>query len=137
MEKPNYKIILRSTLLLLSPFIIMIFTNEITRPSIKEKPNVVFGVSAINSSDKLLNKCTWNCHNQTFYCKENHVKYLKSSFRFTDRIYFGAIEIMALTGNYGAANIIILVVLIPLWIWFFLFKSLNIQFEIKRLNKRR
>ncbi len=40
------------------------------------------------------------------------------------------------TGNYGLANIILLVILIPLLIWYFIIKSLNIQDEINKLKQQ-
>ena len=51
-------------------------------------------------------------------------------------LYFGTISLLAKTGNYGLANIIFLVILLPLLIWFFIIKSLNIQDEIRKLKRR-
>jgi hypothetical protein len=34
------------------------------------------GITVINSSQRTVDKCTWACHNDTEYCKENHVKTL-------------------------------------------------------------
>jgi len=114
----------------------MIVINEIVRPSIKKKPYSYQSITAINSSDKIPDKCTWICHNNTNYCMQQHVKYFKPYFSSTNKIYFGIINLLRSTGNYGAANIIFLVVLVPLMIWFFLIKSLNIQDEIKHFKKQ-
>ena len=122
--------------ILISPFLLMIVVNEVVRPTIKEKPYSKYGITAINSADKNTEKCTWICHNNTNYCKENHVKYLKNYYPYTDTIYFGIIGLLAKTGNYGLANIIFLVILLPLLIWFFIIKSLNIQCEINKLKKK-
>lgn len=126
----------RNLTILIFPFLIMIIVNEIVKPTIEEKPYSKYGVTAINSADKNADKCTWICHNNTNYCKENHVKYLKNYYAYTDMLYFGTISLLAKTGNYGLANIIFLVVLLPLLIWFFIIKSLNIQDEIRKLKRK-
>lgn len=125
----------RNILILLSPFLIMILINELVRPKIKEQPYVAHGITAINSVEYLPKKCTWVCHNNTTYCKTHHVKYLKPFYAFTDVLYFGAIGLLASTGNYGAANIIFLTFLFPFTILYFIIKSLNIQDEIHKLSK--
>jgi len=129
------KRLLRNALILLAPFLIMALINEAVRPKIKEKPYKTHGITAINSAEYLPNKCTWICHNSTTYCKAHHVKYLKPFSSITDVFYFGAIGILASTGNYGAANIIFLVFLFPLTILYFIIKSIDIQEEIQKLSK--
>ena len=126
---------IRNITILISPFLLMIVVNEMVRPIIREKPYSYHGVTTINSVDKVGAKCTWICHNNTSYCKENHVKYLKKYLKYTDPIYFGIINSLKSTGNYQWANIIFLFILIPLIIWFFIIKSLNIQDEINKLRK--
>jgi hypothetical protein len=125
----------RNIAILIFPFLLMIIVNEIVRPTIKEKPYSKYEITAMNSDDKISHKCTWICHNNTRFCKESHVKYLKPYYKITDKIYFGMISLLQKTGNYGLANIIFLVVLAPLLIWFFIVKSMNIQDEIN-LYKR-
>ena len=125
----------RNMTILIFPFLLMIIVNEIVRPTINEKPYSKYGITAMNSDAKVLDNCTWICHNNTRFCKENHVKYLKPYYKITDKIYFGMISLLQKTGNYGLANIIFLVILAPLLIWFFIVKSLNIQDEIN-LYKR-
>jgi hypothetical protein len=127
---------IRNLTILIFPFLFMIIVNESTRPTIKEKPYSKFGIAAIYSVDKNTEKCTWICHNNTTYCKEKHVKYLKNYFAYTDIIYFGIISLLANTGNYGLANIIFLVILLPLLMWFFIIKSLNIQDNINISKKK-
>jgi len=126
---------LRNILILLSPFLIMVLINEAVRAKNKEKPYTAHGITAINSSVYLTEKCTWTCHNNTSYCKVHHVKYLTPFYAVTDMLYFGVISALASTGNYGAANIIFLVLLFPFTILFFIIKSLNIQDEIRKLSK--
>lgn len=113
----------------------MIIVNEIVRPTVKEKPYSKHGITAINSVDKITNKCTWICHNNTTFCKVHHVKYLKNYYAHTDPIYFGTIGLLAKTGNYGLANIVFLVILFPILIWLFIIKSLNIQDNIKIIKR--
>ncbi|OWY20123.1 hypothetical protein C7N43_29865 [Sphingobacteriales bacterium UPWRP_1] len=129
------KTLARNVLILIFPFLVMILINEIVRPTIKEKPYEAFGVTTINSAQYLPEKCTWACHNSTEYCKQHHVKYLKPYYQKTDVLYFGLIGALKATGNYGAANILFLVLLFPLTILYFFIKSLNIQDEITRLSK--
>jgi hypothetical protein len=126
------KRILRSLFILISPFAIMVLINEAVRPTIKEKPYAAHGVTAINSAVYSPTKCTWVCHNDTKYCKKHHVKYLKPFYAITDVFYFGIIGILASTGNYGAANILFLVLLLPYMILYFFIKSLNLQDEIRK-----
>lgn len=125
----------RNILILISPFMLMVLVNEVTRSKIKESPYKAFGITAINSSRLLTEKCTWACHNNTEYCKTHHVKYLKPYFIFTDFFYYGVIAALKSTGNYGAANIILLVLLIPGTILYFIIKSLNKQDDIRKLFK--
>jgi uncharacterized membrane protein len=127
---------IRNLVILISPFLLMIIVNEVVRPTIREKPYSNYGITAINSADKNTEKCTWICHNNTTYCRNHHVRYLKNHYAYTDTIYFGIIGLLAKTGNYGLANIIFLVILLPLLIWLFIIKSLNIQDKINKLKKK-
>lgn len=121
---------------LIAPFLFMIIVNELVRPTIKEKPYTSNNIDAINSAEKISDKCTWVCHNsKTTYCKKNHVKYLNKYYRVSDRMYNGILNLLYSTGNYWLANIIFLVILIPLVIWILLIKSINIQNEINKLKK--
>jgi len=129
------KRLVRNILILLSPFLFMALINEGVRPKIKEKPYISHGITAINSAVYISDKCSWACHNNTVFCKNHHVKYLKPFYPFTDVLYFGVINVLASTGNYGAANIIFLVFLFPFTILYFIIKSLNIQDEIRKLSK--
>ncbi len=125
----------RTAIIVLLPFVLMIIVNESFRLSIKELSYHKYGFTTINSSDKISDKCTWNCHNNTSFCKEHHVKFLKKSFSKTDQIYYGEIKLLKSTGNYGLANIAILVILIPFLIFYFIIKGLNIRNEIKKIKQ--
>jgi len=122
-------------LILLLPFAGMITINELTSLNITEKGYAKKGIVAINSAKKLKDKCSWACHNNTVYCKENHVKFAKPYFDKIDPIYFGIIHALKSTGNYRLANIIFLVILLPLGMYFLLVKSIAIQFEIRSIKK--
>lgn len=123
----------RAILLLLFPFVLMIIVNESVRAKLPSRPKQT---TSINGSNKDTERCTWACHNDTQYCKQHHVKFLGSSFNYTDKFYFGFIHILRQTGNYIFANIVFLVVLIPLMIWFFLIRSFNMQDEINKLKRK-
>jgi hypothetical protein len=122
----------RTAIIVLLPFVLMIIVNESFRLSSKESPYRKYGFTTINSSDKISDKCTWNCHNNTSFCKAHHVKFLNKSFSKTDQIYYGEIKLLKSTGNYGLANIAILVILIPFLIFYFIIKGLNIHSKIKK-----
>lgn len=115
----------------------MVGVNEYVKANIADKAYLKYGIPTINSASPDKGKCTWVCHNSTIYCKENHVtQYLNGHFKQTDIIYFGIINLLHSTGNYGLANIIFLVVLAPLMVWCLLIKSMNIQDEINLIKKR-
>lgn len=122
-------------ILLTLPFLSIIFMNEFTRPTIIEKPYTISGVTTMNSSIKTTEKCSWNCHNDTNYCKENHVKTPKVLLMIIDPLYFGIIIILQSTGSYGLANIIFLVILAPLFFYVLLVKSIKMQVQMNKLKR--
>ena len=109
--------------------------NEFVRLNTIEEGYNKQVVTAINSAKKQKEKCSWICHNNTNYCKENHVKLAKPYFDKIDPIYFGIINSLKSTGNYGLANIIFLVILLPLIMYVLLAKSISMQFKIRKLKK--
>ena len=133
----SFLIFLRNLALLLFPFLLLIAINEAVRPTITEKKFQEKGIIAINSAIKSTKKCSWACHNIENYCKENHVKILQNYFEFTDPVYFGVIRFLQSTGKYKTANIVILVILIPLLMFFLLIKSLSLQLKIKNAQSFR
>ncbi len=126
----------RNICLLLLPYIIMVVINESYRSLITEKPYSAYGFTAINSDLKSPHKCSWIAHSNTSYCKQHHVKFLKDYFHITDKIYFGAIQALHSTGNYGAANIMFLVILFPLIMWYSLIKIIDYTIAIRKLKKQ-
>jgi len=114
----------------------MVIVNEAYRPTIKETPYTAHGITAINSDIRSPHKCSWVAHSDTSYCKQHHVKFLKAHFHITDKIYFGAIAALRSTGNYGAANIIFLVILFPLIIWYSLVNIIDYSIAIRNLKKQ-
>ncbi len=127
--------IVKNIALLIMPFLMVVLINELVRSSANESGYLLNGVSAINSAEKHTDKCSWHCHSNTTFCKENHVKLAKPFFNYTDAAYFGLINLLQKTGSYVLANLFFLVALLPLLIWFFIVKSFNIQTEIKTLKK--
>jgi hypothetical protein len=115
----------------------MIVVNEIVRPTIRQKRYSEYNVTAINSAKRTPDRCSWSCHYGTSYCKKHHVKYLKPYYKYTDKIYFGIIKLLQKTGNYGAANVIILVIFFPVMSWLFIMKSIDIELEIRKLKRER
>ncbi len=123
-------------LILLSPLVVLISVNEFVRFSQNETNFQRRGVITMNTTRKTRNKCSWACHNNTAYCKTNHVKFSQPYFKYIDPIYFGIIKGLKSTGDYGLANIIFLVILCPLFIYVFLIWSINLQFKINNLKKK-
>ena len=130
------KKIKRNLLLLIAPFLIMILINEMVRPTIKEKTYKIHGVEAMNSKVISQNKCSWNCYHNTTYCKNNHVKTLTKYFKYIDPFYFGIINSLHSTGNYGLANVFFLVLLLPFLMFYFLIKILDMQSQINILKSK-
>jgi len=129
------KNLLRNSIILLLPFVLMIVINESFRSSIKELPFHYNGFTTMNSDVRIKNKCTWNCHNHTSYCKDHHLKILKHYTSFTDKIYEGEIHLLRSSGVYELANIVILVIAIPFLIFYFLIKGLDMRDEMKKLKR--
>ncbi len=127
---------IRNLIVLLIPVLTMVLLNEYTRSVSPEKQLKRRGISVINTSQRTAEKCTWICHNDTDYCKGNHVKILQPYFEYTDPVYFEIIRFLKSTGGYALANIIFLVLLIPLFIFLLLIRILGMQKEIHRLKSR-
>ena len=125
----------RAAIIVLLPFVLMILINESIRSSIKERPFKYNGFKTMNSDDRIKNKCTWNCHNRTSYCKSHHLKFLKQYISFTDEMYKGEIYLLRSTGKYELANIAILVIFIPFLILYFFIKGLDMPNEIKKIRR--
>lgn len=120
-------------ILAMSPFVIVILVNETARFNQKQEYHFM-GVSVINDEQALTNQCSWNCHNQTNYCKKHHVKYLKQHFSWVDPIYFGIINLLMSTGNYGLANLVFLVFLWPFIIYLLVLRVISNRKYIKTLR---
>ena len=121
--------------IVLFPIVVLISVNETVRLISNEKGYIKQGVIAINTAESQKGECSWSCHNSTTFCKENHVKLAKPYVDKIDPIYFGVIESLKSTGNYGLANVLFLVVLLPLTMYLLLIKSVNIQSEIFKFKK--
>lgn len=132
----SIKNILKYSLLLFAPFILMLVVNEFSRLKIDETPHLFKGNTAINSVQKLKNKCTWTCHNDTDFCKVNHVKLSASWFPTTDKAYFGIIRTLESTKRYNLVNVVLFLLLIPIILWLLTIKILRMQSEIKHLKKQ-
>ena len=122
--------------ILILPFLGMIMINELVRLKTNEEGYTIHGVTAINTKKKLKHKCTLICHYETTnYCKKNHVKLPKPYVDKIDKIYFKIISSLKSTGNYRLANIIFLVIILPLIMYILLVKSISLEFKIRKLKK--
>tara|TARA_B110000467_G_C18309132_1_gene476803 strand:- start:721 stop:1080 length:360 start_codon:yes stop_codon:yes gene_type:complete len=118
----------------------MVLVNESFRPTIKDPGFTMTtnynGYKSINTAmnPQLKNHdvCSWRCHNSG--CKPQLLKSVES---YIDPIYDGIISFLKSGdsfGSYGIANILFLVLLWPLVMFYFLIKSLDMQQEIKNLK---
>lgn len=121
---------------LLLAFSAIVAMNEYARGNINKSSRKSERQMKINSAVATPVECTWNCYNDTSNCKRHHMKLLSNYVRFIDPIYFGMIKALLSTGNYGAANVLFLVILWPLLISYLLVKPLLLQIQIRKLNKR-
>jgi len=122
---------MKKWLFLLIPFLLMIMVNEAVRFN-NNAHYTAQGFTILNPIAPIKDKCTWNCHNNTAYCIKHHIKLIKPFIKFTNSIYFGEIQALRSTGNYGLANILLFVIILPLWIFFFIVKSISLMKKIKR-----
>lgn len=122
-------------IILILPFLLLLVVNEGTRNTNNSKPFEYNGYHAINSNIPQLNTCTWTCHFDTDYCKSNHLVFLKNYTAQTDRLYFGMINSLKSTKSYAWANVLCLVMLWPLFMFFLVFRIIMLNSKIK--NKLR
>lgn len=113
---------------------LMVLVNEYVR--IQNKTHFKSkGFTLLNTTEPIKHKCSWNCHNNTAYCIKHHIELTKPYLKYTNPIYFGAIGALRSTGNYGLANIVFLVILMPLWMFYFLAKTFDLLIEIRKTKK--
>lgn len=123
-------------LILILPFLAMILVNELVRLSSEKHEYNINGTASINSNLQIQEKCTWACYHNTTFCKQNHVKFLKGNFKYSDPLYFGLIKKLGTTGNYSLANILLLVIIAPLLIYFLLINTIELKRKLNALKKR-
>lgn len=126
---------LRSKLLILvAPFLLMIFVNEICRTQITTKPYSGRGVTFMNPELWVHDQCSWACHNSSVYCEKHHIRYMRPIKKYIDPIYFGIIRFLKESGNYALANLIFLVVLWPLLMWYLLVRCIEMRRKLKNMK---
>ncbi len=123
-------------LILALPFFLLVIVNESMRGRVKEDVYSRSGIAAINPGQALKNRCSWHCHNNTTYCKQNHVRIARKYFNLVDPVYFGLIALLASTGSYDLANIIILVVLWPLLMYYLIIKNIELWIQLKKSRRK-
>ena len=109
--------------------------NEFVRANSHEKGFTKYGITAINSGEGFKDKCSFICHEATMnYCQVHHVKLAKSYVEKIDPIYYGIIDLLDSTDSYRLANLIILVIILPLIMYILLVKSISLEFKIRKLK---
>lgn len=126
---------LRNFIILIFPFALVVLVNEYPRPNQKIEPFRIGEVVAMNSNSQMKEKCSWACHHNTNFCKENHVKHAKPYFEQIDPFYFGIIDSMDATGSYQLANVLFLAFLWPLMLFFLVVKTIALHLKIKKNKK--
>lgn len=118
------------------PFLIMVIVNELVRPSLKGKPFQLNGVKAMNPYKPQLDKCSWYCYKKTTsHCKKYHVKFAQPYFNYIDPFYFGIIKSLHSGNSYQLMNVVFLVILLPLIIFYLLVSSIRMHHKIKTIKK--
>lgn len=132
------KILSISLGILLDLFWVMVGINKSIDPPTERKTVQFMGYNAYIFNEPLPDKCTWDCALNTNYCKDHHVKFLKPYFSVTDKMYFGVTKGLGSfkftknpATNYGIANLLFLVTLIPLCILYCITKGIRFQKELK------
>lgn len=121
----------RNILIFVCPFIMMVLVNHFIKPTV----DPILNDGKWNSTKPLQDRCTWACHNHTEYCIQHHVKINQTILKLTKPLYFGEITLLHMLGNYSFANILILVIGVPFFIWYFLIKIIDTLQEIKEAKE--
>jgi hypothetical protein len=108
--------------------IVMIIINEYSRSHQNKKAYKYKGINAILSGEKSQSQCSWVCHNNTLYCKKYHTHHIVDQNQ-TDLLYFGIINLLKGTGNYGLANVLILVIIVPFFSMAIFIKGVQLKFK--------
>lgn len=119
--------------LFLVPILFVVLINEYSRATMDRSG--AKNSYRLNPSNKTPKKCTWYCHKNTNYCKKAHTKLLKPYISTIDPWYFKIITSLQATGSYRWANIVFLVVLLPLIMYLLLVGSISLQRKINSLKK--
>jgi hypothetical protein len=124
---------LRNILILMFPFIFMIIINEFTH--IQKHNHKYLKIKTINPGIKHAEHCTWACHENTDWCRKHHVKMPDNYLVITNIPYRKVIDSLKdgnnlYKGDYQINNILYLVILIPITIWFFIASGLNTHDKI-------
>jgi len=122
----------------------MVVVNEIYRIKIKHEPFQYNGIKAINSANYDSQRCTWACHNSTTnHCLKKHTNVIVDGFPMhesIDKFYWAIINFNSQKVNgkkvsnpryYAAMNIIFLVVLWPLIMFFLLVNYIRLKTKFK------
>ncbi|MGB1247243.1 MAG: hypothetical protein ACPG4Z_00050 [Chitinophagales bacterium] len=126
------KKIFRNIIILIAPFLIMFVVNELSQHPKKPDGIIFSGVKTINYDGVVMYECSWHCHQNTQFCIDNHTHFLQPVIDYINPIYFAIIDGLFATGNYGLANIVFLVILWPLLMYFLLIKCLNLRSKLKQ-----
>ncbi len=120
---------------ILIPLLLVVSVNEYYRIKLNKQHYFRSKIISINSSNAYIDKCSWQCHDNTSYCKTHHVKLLNRYFPYVDQLYFGIIDLLKMPGNYVMANIVFLVILWPALMYYFFVRTIFMQIKIAELKK--
>jgi hypothetical protein len=129
--------LIKTSAILLVLFLTIVLLNEYNRAGNSEIWRDKQGITRINSTRPLTEKCTWFCHDNTNHCKSQHVKRLQRYFSYTDPLYFGLIGSMKNTGLYAFANVLLLALVIPFIVTYLFVRVVDMQRKINRLKQKK
>ena len=121
----------KSILLLSIPFFIMILINESQRESFDLHYFTIYDSPTMNSAEYDHDSCTWACHNNTTHCIKYHATTIASYSDWIDPLYFGIINGLKKTGDYGVANVLLLVVVWPLSMCYLFIRILQMKKQLR------
>lgn len=130
------RLIFRILSFFLISFLLVFSVNETVKLRAKESSFTRHGIPVINSNIKTKERCTWICHDETEFCKKQHVNFVKSYLNYTDKPYFFIIQCMKSTGSYRLANIVALGFVIPFTIWCCFLYIIDTQTKIRKIKRQ-
>ena len=115
--------------------LLMLVINEYARYAHVGHSHRYKSVLTIHDGQKFKKRCSWHCHHSTRFCAKHHLTLKGNASKRMLGIYYDVIQLLHRTGNYQLVNILLFVVLIPLYGCFMLISCFRQQQTIQKLRK--